>query len=183
MARVNVSARTVAYKSAIYGALLFLIGTAQVTFFSKINILGATPDLLLGALLVIAMLDDERVSAVCGIISGVIYVSLGTTTLPFYLIFSFLCACVLPVVSRLLFGKNYPSFLALSVITFSFKAAYNLALIFIGGGYGLFASLGSAVIPEFISSLVFTSVSYIIFAPTARAINKRSTSRKENLSK
>ena len=78
MARVNVSAKIIAYKSAIYSIPLFLLGIMQVTFFSKINVLGATPDLLLGAILVIAMLDNERVSAVCGIIAGVIYVSLGT---------------------------------------------------------------------------------------------------------
>ena len=65
MAKVNVTAKIIAYKSALYAIPLFLVGVMQVTFFSKINILGATPDLLLGAILVIAMLDNERVCAVC----------------------------------------------------------------------------------------------------------------------
>ena len=171
MAKVNVTAKIIAYKSALYAIPLFLVGVMQVTFFSKINILGATPDLLLGAILVIAMLDNERVSAVCGIIAGIIYVSLGTSTLPYYLIFSFLCAYIFPALSRVLFGRGYLPYLALCVIGYGVKAGFNLALIFIGGGSGLLSSLTSTAIPEFISSMVFTSFSYIIFAPLARALN------------
>lgn len=181
MARVNVSAKIIAYKSAIYSIPLFLLGIMQVTFFSKINVLGATPDLLLGAVLVIAMLDNERVSAVCGIIAGVIYVSLGTASLPLYLIFSFLCAYFFPAIARVLFGKGYLPYLALCLLGYGVKAAFNLALIFMGGGPGLFTSLISTVIPEFISSMIFTSLPYIIFAPISRALdkNKNSTIRKE----
>ena len=76
MADNSNKSKLLGYKAMLYGAALFVLSIMQTSFFSQINILGATPDLLLGAVLTLAMFEDHKTSAVCGIIAGFFYCAL-----------------------------------------------------------------------------------------------------------
>ena len=165
----------IAYKCFVYAVALFILSTAQVTFFAKINILGATPDLMLGAVLVIAMKDEKEVAAICGIISGFFYCALGGFVYPFYLMFSFLCGYTLWGVSDRFLGKNYISYLALAILTFALKAVFNLIeTSLFAYSFNLLNMISRAIVPEFISSMVFCSLSYLIFSAIAKLLNLKS---------
>ena len=167
--------KTVCYKCFIYAIVLFILSCAQVTFFSKINILGTTPDLLLAAVLVIAMKDDREEAAICGIISGFFYCAMGGFVYPFYMMFSFLCGYTLWGVSDRFLGKNYISYLALALLTFALKGVFNIveASLF-AYTINILNMFSRAILPEFISSMVFCSLSYLIFSVIARLINSKS---------
>lgn len=183
VARVNLArVKSIAYKCFVYSFALFILSTMQVTFFSKINVLGATPDLLLGGVLLIAMKDDIRVSAICGIVSGFLYCSMGGFSYPFYMIFSFLCGYTLWGVSDRFLGKNYISYLVLAIVTYALKALYNLleASLF-AESFNLLNTFSNAIFPEFVSSMVLCSVSYLIFSFLASALNNNSKSRKDTV--
>ena len=105
--------KTTAYKCFVYSVALFVLSVAQVTFFSQINVLGATPDLMLGAVLLIAMMENQQISSICGIVSGFLYCAMGGFVYPFYIMFSFLCGYVLWIISDRFLGKNYISYLVL----------------------------------------------------------------------
>ncbi len=168
-------AKMIAYKCFVYAVALFILSTAQVTFFAKINILGATPDLMLGAVLVIAMKDEKEVAAICGIISGFFYCALGGFVYPFYLMFSFLCGYTLWGVSDRFLGKNYISYLALAILTFALKAVFNLIeTSLFAYSFNLLNMISRAIVPEFISSMVFCSLSYLIFSAIAKLLNLKS---------
>lgn len=170
--------RILTYKSASYGVLLFIFAVAQVTFFTKINILGATPDILLASIVALAMFEEHKVSTICGIIAGFFYYALGGFTLPLYMIFSFFCGYVLWGVSAHAFGKNYPSFLALSALTFLAKALYNvLEASFLANSFNVFNVITKTVIPEFISSMLFCSIPYILLVLPINLLNKKSKRR------
>lgn len=146
---------------------------AQVSFFSVINILGAPPDLLLGAVVALAMLESDRICTVCGIISGFLYCALGGFSYPLYILFSFFCACALSYICKRFPKRNYLAFLALSLLAYCAKAVFNLAeLMIFSHASGLFHTLIYAVAPEFISSLIFCSISYLVMSRTIRALNK-----------
>ena len=172
--------RTIAYKCTLYGVLLFLIAVMQVSFFSKINVLGAPPDLLLASIVLLAMHEDHRVSTVCGIIAGFFYCALGGFSYPLYLIFAFFCGYVFWGISEHAFGKNYPSFIAFCALAFGIKAIYNMVEISLSAqSFSIIGVFASLLLPEFISSMLFCSVSYIILIWLIRILNKKSMSRKE----
>ena len=170
--------KSIAYKCSVYSIALFVLSIAQVTFFSKINVLSATPDLMLGAVLLIAMKDDQRVSSICGIVSGFLYCAMGGFVYPFYMMFSFLCGYVLWIISDRFLGKNYVSYLALAVLAFGLKALFNVieASLF-AYTINILNMFTKAIIPEFISSMTFCTVSYLIFNALSRLLNSKSNKK------
>ena len=171
----SVKAKSIAYKCVVYGIFLFILSVAQVTFFSKINILNATPDLMLGAVLLIAMKENQKVSSICGIISGFFYCTMGGFVYPFYIVFSFLCGYTLWFVSDRFLGKNYASYLALALLTFLLKAIFNIVeSSLFAYTVNLLNMFSKAILPEFISSMAFCSLSYVLFTAIARLLNSKS---------
>ena len=174
----SAKSKLLGYKSAIYGIALFVLAVLQTTFFTKINLFGTTPDLLLGAVLTIAMLDEHRVAGVAGIIAGFFYCALGTVSYPLYIAFSFICGYVFWGISERILSKNYPSFLALSVLIYGAKGLWNIIeTSLFAQNFNLIGTISNTVIPEFFSSMAFCSLSYIIFKTISKLFNKKS--RKE----
>lgn len=172
--------KLILYKCSIYALALFFVGIAQVSFFSKINVLGATPDLLLAATAALCIKEDHRVASICGIISGFLYCSLGGIKYPIYILFSFLCAYCLKIVALRSFGTNFPSFCALALIAFGAKAIFNIVDTSIfSNSFVVFRALWQIALPELISSALFCSLSYFIISILSNLINKKSKSRKD----
>ena len=53
---------------AVYGLLLLILGAAMCSFFAQLTRLPATPDLILGAVLAIALLDGRKTAAIVGVL-------------------------------------------------------------------------------------------------------------------
>lgn len=175
-----IKAKTIAYRCSIYAMALFILSILQVTFFSKINVMRATPDLMLGAVLLIAMKDDIHVSSVCGIISGFFYCAMGGFSYPFYMTFSFLCGYALWFVSDRFLGKNYLSYLAWAILAFALKGLFNfLEVSLFASSFNIIDVFSKVLFPEFVSSMAFCTISYVIFSALARLLNKNSKSRKD----
>lgn len=174
--------KIIIYKCAVYSIALFLLGILQVTFFAKINVLSAVPDLLLAAIVLLSMREEHKISSVCALVSGVFYCSLGGAEYPLYIIFSFLIGYVMWIVAERSFGRGYRSFLALCAIAFLAKSGFNLAYSSLfSSRFALFRDIVNIVLPEFISSMLFCSISYVIFAPLSALINKRSKKGASNI--
>lgn len=54
----------------IYGILTLVLGCAQCAFFPTLSLCPATPDLIMGMLLAIAILDSPKSAAVCALGAG-----------------------------------------------------------------------------------------------------------------
>lgn len=112
-------------RSIVYGLLIFFLAIIQCSFFSRLKIFGVVPDLMLGAVVGIAMLDSQRAAAVCGIGAGFVIDALGSSGLSlsplFYLIFGALCGA--------LAKKMLPNFLSWTVNLAIFSAARSVLTI------------------------------------------------------
>ncbi len=173
--------RIIAYKSLLYGVILFFISVLQVSFFSKVTLFGATPDLLLASVLTLAMHEEHKVSTICGIIAGFFYCALGGFSYPLYLVFSFLCGYIFWTISEHVFGKNYPSFLAFSALAFGIKGMYNIFEASLSAqSFSIIGIFAYTVVPEFASSMLFCSVSYIILIGPIKLLTQKSISRKDH---
>lgn len=167
-------ARIVAYKCCFYGVLLFIFAVAQVTFFTKITFLSATPDVLLACVVAIAMREEHRVSAICGIVAGFLYCALGGVLFPAYILFSFLCGYIVWGISEHAFAKNYPSYLALCALTFGAKVFYSLLeTAFTAQSFNIIGFVFDLAIPELLSSMLFCSIPYLIFIIPIKLLNKK----------
>lgn len=171
--------KSIIYKCSIYAIALFIIAIAQVTFFSKINILSATPDLLLASVAFICMREEHKISTICAIISGFFYCVFGNTEYPIYILFSFLCGYILWIVAEHSFGKTYFSFLAISTLAFLVKGCFNIAYsALFSSNFALIRTITAIVLPEFISSIIFCSIPFAIFSIVHLLINKSQKKRK-----
>lgn len=174
--------KAIAYKCAIYSLALFLLGIAQVTFFSKITLFSATPDLLLGSIALLCIKEDHKVTSICAIVSGVFYCAFGGIQYPVYIIFSFLCGYLAWIIAGRVFGKSYPSYLALCALIFGAKGIFNFFYsVLFSSSFALIRTVVSIVIPEFVSSMIFCSLSYLLFNTLHKLLNRKSRKRKESL--
>ena len=60
-------------KILVYSLLSLLLASLQCSFFARLSICPATPDLMLGLVAAIALLDSREAAAICGIGCGVLY--------------------------------------------------------------------------------------------------------------
>ena len=107
---------------------------------------------------------------------------MGGFSYPFYMIFSFLCGYTLWIICYRLFGKNYLSYLALAVIAYGLKAVFNIleASLF-AQSFNLIETFSKAIVPEFLSSMVFCTLPYLAFSALSHLMNKNSKSRKDGM--
>lgn len=170
----SAKAKIILYKCALYGVVLYLVGILQVTFFAKINLIGASPDLLLAAASTIALYEDGKTASICGIISGFFYCALGGTSLPLYILFSFICAYALHIATESGLPRKHSSFLAVTLLSFGAKALFNVAeLSLTAQSFNVFSAFWNTVLPEFVSSILFSPIPYIIFFGLTRIFNKK----------
>ena len=61
----------------IYGVLFFILCVAQTSFFGQLSFLSVVPNLALGGVAAVALLDEERCAIVCGIAAGFLADAIG----------------------------------------------------------------------------------------------------------
>lgn len=165
---------TVLRKSLVWGGMLFLAALLQTTLFARITPFGAVPDLMLPAVLAIAVFDGERVGAVAGIAAGIIIGALGGTGLNLLPLFYMLCAYLVGIWATVGLSANFPSFVvyilacaaARSVVTLlAVDSAYT--------SYSLLDVFPQLIAPEFAATVVCAPLLYLPFRRVALLFNRR----------
>lgn len=89
----------------IYGIAFFVLAILQCAFFSRLKPFGATPDLILGGICAVMLLDDKKAAAVCAVGAGYFVDALGAVHLSFSPVFYLLCvACIGFITDKLIPG-------------------------------------------------------------------------------
>ena len=115
-------------RALVFSPVIFLLAIAQCSFFAQLYFLPAVPDLMLGTVVAIAMLDSQKSAAVCGIGAGFVIDTIGASGLSFSPLFYMLCG----VISAVLAKKMLQSFLSWTIALAVFsvaKAFFTLFLI------------------------------------------------------
>ncbi|MBQ8141506.1 MAG: hypothetical protein IJ038_07425 [Clostridia bacterium] len=141
---------------AAYGILFFILGVAQCSFFTNLSFLSAVPDIVLGAVAAVALLDTQKTAAICGIASGFMIDALGGSGLSLSPIVYFAIALICSELSK----KMLQSFLswifvlaAASVLNSLFTYAY-ISLSFENAAFS--AVFKSILLPEALTTAVFS---------------------------
>lgn len=164
---------TLTKRVIIYGILTLVLCTAQCSFFSILKPFGATPDLILGMLVGIILLDSPSAAAVCALVGGYVIDAIGAVPPAFSPIYYLTCVAVLAILSV----KMLPRFLSYGLLCASAlvcRAAFTFINICISN-----ASLPSVryvvgvLISEAISTFVFCLPIYFIMKLCAHLIGAR----------
>ena len=157
----------------IYSALLFLLSVAQSSFFGSLRILPATPDLILGALTVIAVTDTRETAAISAIIGGVMSDAICGTGIYLSPIFYFTLILILHLFAKKML-KSYLSWLTLFPVALLFRALYTVGRAYLfGGSLGFLEILRYAVLPEAVCTAIFSLALYPVVVLCARTVKGR----------
>ena len=157
----------------VYAAVMFLLSVAENSFFASVKILPATPDLILGALVVIAVTDSKDAAIISGVLGGIISDALGGTGVYLSPIF-YLCVALLTwfVAHKMMAG--YLSWLAVFPIACVMRAAFTLLQIYLfGRDLMLLDSLAHVILPEVIVTFVFSLPLYPIIRLCTAPLHSR----------
>ena len=145
---------------AVYSAILFFLAIAESSFFSGIRYLPATPDLILGALTVIAITDTRETSMICAVIGGIMADALFGVGIYLSPIFYLLAVLILhPLAKKML--RSYLSWLSLFPLALLLRALYTLGRAYLfGNSLGFTEILRYAILPEAICTAVFSLCLY-----------------------
>ncbi len=142
---------------ALYTPTFFLLVILQCAFFSRLKPFGAVPDITLGALCAVAMLDGKRAATVCAVAAGYFADALGALPPSFTPLFYLLCVVLVGAVADKMFPR-FASFCVCLLPALTLGALYTVlcACLALGAFPSLFAllpTLGGAAVGTFIFSL------------------------------
>ncbi len=160
----------------IFSLLVFLSGSLQSSFFAAVSFIPATPDLVLIAVIGLAVYDGERSGAVSGICGGVLVEAFGGGAhMLFMPLFYMLCGYFFGVVSRVFLNRNFISWLLYILIGAALRSALSLV-------HGIFSETDvniiyliftEIIIPEYFVTLVCSIPMYFIVRAAVRPFHKK----------
>lgn len=140
----------------IYGITFFILGVAQCSFFNELSFLSATPNIILGAVAAVSLLDSQRSAAVCGIAAGFMIDALGGTGISISPI-ALLCVALLcsEIARKIL--PTFISWVILLVPASLVGSVFTMANIFLlVGRFQISSVFKSILLPEFILTVIFS---------------------------
>ena len=138
----------------IYGLLILVTASIQCSFFPALHICPATPDLLLGLVAAITLLDSRKSATVTAVAAGVVADSLGGSGYSLSPLYYLLAALLLGALAEKVLPV-FPSFAMILIPTLLIRGGYTLLCIFITyGSAPLGYTLKSILLPEALCTLL-----------------------------
>lgn len=113
----------------VFLPVMFILAVAECSFFAQLYFLPATPDLMLGFVIAVAMLDSQHSAAVCGIGAGFIIDAIGATGISFSPLFYMLCGAFCAILAKKML-QGFLSWVVELAIFSVVKGLYTLAAIY-----------------------------------------------------
>lgn len=140
----------------IYGILFFILGIAQCSFFSGLSFLNAIPDIVMGAVVAISLLDSQKTAVVCGIGAGALIDALGGSGISLSPVFFMIIAIVCSEIAKKML-PNFLSWLIILIPAVAIRASFTLLNILLSFEGTLFSSvLKSILLPEALLTFIIS---------------------------
>lgn len=149
--------QTVFKKSLIWGIWLFVLAILQTSLFSYLRFFGAVPDLVLPAVVAVAVYDKERTGIIAGIVGGVIIDALGGVGLSISPLVYMLCGTLVALLTYSVLRRDFASFLTGTAISLVITGIFSLLSAYVALGASRFAAShiwSELLIPQYFASLL-----------------------------
>jgi len=174
---MNQQFHTILRKTLIWGVVLFAAAVVQTGLAARLAQAlphGATPDLLLAAVVAIAIFDGERTGAVAGIAAGFLAGALGGTGLNLLPLCYMLCAYTCGIWSTMSLSANFASWCVYMLAAGVARAAVTLVGVALTyTDYALTEVAIRVLAPEFAATLLLSPVIYFAVRRVATLFNRR----------
>ena len=157
----------------VYGLLLLLLGSAQVSFFARVVWLPAIPDLLLGTVVALSLLESERVAVVAAIGGGFLIDALGSVGVSLSpILYLIVALAICPLAAKML--PRFLSWALLMLPALVLRMAYGaLRLLLTAGRGALPEALKQILLPELLTTLLLCVPLYFLLALLSRLLRGR----------
>lgn len=170
---MSAHAKIILQKTLVYGVAVIILAIFQTAFFSRFDLFGATPDIMLGAVMAIAMFEGERAGAAAGIGAGFFIEALGGVGLSILPVFYMICGAVCGLLCIRTFSRGPFSFIVFALAANAARAMVTLIYIsFFWGNYSLIDAFGNILIPEYFSSVAFSLLPFIVIRLLAKIFHR-----------
>lgn len=148
----------------IYGLMTLILGSAQCAFFPMLDFCPATPDLIMGMLLAIALIDSIKSAAITAVCAGFFMDAIGSVGLAISPVVYFLFVLAVGALSGKVL-KSFASFALLLVPTAIYRGAVTLLCYTVKLGANIAIStdtLTGIILPEMITTFLLCLPIYFI---------------------
>lgn len=149
------------WRILLYGLLILILASAECSFFGAIRDLPATPDLMLGAVVAVALLDHRRASTVFAMAGGFCLEAIGGAGIPLAPLYYFAIALVVGALGEKMLPK-YGSFLVLLLPAILMREAFGLLELWLSGAGSVGAILLGVILPDAYVTAVFVLPLYFL---------------------
>ena len=147
----------------IYSLLVILVSVAQCSFFSALDICPAMPDLVIGAVIAVAMIDSAGAAMIVGICAGFLTDSLAkSASCSFSALFYLLVALLLGTLAQKMLPR-FMSWVCLMIPALLMRAVYTALCAFISvRALPSVSMLQTLILPELIATAILSLPIYPI---------------------
>ena len=147
---------------AIYSVLTLLLGSAQCSFFPLLKICPSTPDLIMGLILAVMLIDSEKSAAVLAICAGFFIDAIGGGALALSPIIYLLFVLFAGSFSRKML-TSFASYAILMMPMLAYRAVATAICLFIVSDAALsFGSVAGVIFPELLCTALLCLPLYAI---------------------
>lgn len=149
------------WRILLYGLLILLLATAECSFFEAIRDLPATPDLMLGAVVAVSLLDNRRASLLFAVAGGFVLDAIGGVGIPLSALIYVLIALTVGWLGEKMLPR-YGSFLALLVPGILLREILGLLELLAYGRGAAGTLLLKILLPDALVTAVFVLPLYFL---------------------
>lgn len=165
-------------KSLICGGLLILFALLQTTLFSRFRPFGATPDLILPLVVAVAMSEREKFGGIFGLVAAFVIESLGGGAVSVLPLLYMPVGYLVGALSVFYFRDSLVVRILYTVITSLLRSMFTIfTLLATVGGITFISLMGKAVLPELLSTLVFSAFPHLLVKLCLRPWNRKRDER------
>lgn len=147
----------------ILGITLFLLTVLQCSFFSGLSFIGATPNIVMGAVAAVALFEDERTATVFSVAAGFMLDALGGAGLPLSPLVMLIASIPLILISKKMLKGFFPYILLLPVAALLSAISTCIGLLTAGRIPEYSYLFSEILLPEFLATVVFSMPLYPLF--------------------
>ncbi len=170
---MSVQLKNALQKAMIYGGAVIVLAILQTAFFSRFPLFGATPDLMLAAVLAVAMFEGARAGCAIGIGAGYFIEAIGGVGLSILPLFYMICGAVCGLLCRRAFSRGPLTYALFAFAAYAARAMVTLIYMsFFWGRFNLLDAFSRILIPEYFSGVIFSFLPFVIIRLLAKIFHR-----------
>lgn len=169
--RVNIKLETTK-RIIIFSIATLILGTAQCSFFSALDICPRTPDLIMGLILAVALCDNAKSAMALSVGAGFFIDAVGGCGFSLSPIIYFTYAVIIGIASQKML-KGFPAFILLLLPSLLYRAAATTTLAIINNNASIGGELLVTLLLEALCTFVFCLPVYPLINLATKPLSSR----------